>query len=309
MSLRLSKRPARWKYSSKQGPCGRTVPCNHDYLWSTSRDRSGGLGPTRRGMRRRSSRAASLAAERAEVEAAEAERLAVDEAAATEVEAVWAEHDAAWSLWRNEYPRRLRFPYRLDEAALGPPFEVEALWHDGRFTYLRSRAEETPALCPGGGGCPPRARPAVCRPRCRRGRSFPGKGPDPTPRRPCRRPERSSCASGCGWRRSNGARGRCGRPASCRPSAIRGRGTPAAVVPSRRNALRPPRRRPCRLAARRMAAARACPRRPTPLPSPSRCRMLGGALLAGLAGGDGGKLRFPGPHGAGRHRPAGRPGG
>ncbi len=87
-----------------------------------------------------------LAAERAEVEAAEAERLAVDEAAATEVAAVWAEHDAAWSLWRDEYPRRLRFPYRLDEAAPGPPFEVEALWHDGRFTYLRSRAEETPAL-------------------------------------------------------------------------------------------------------------------------------------------------------------------
>ncbi len=37
-------------------------------------------------------------------------------------------------------------PYRLDPSAFGPPFEVEALWHDGRFTYLRSRAEETPAL-------------------------------------------------------------------------------------------------------------------------------------------------------------------
>ncbi len=59
---------------------------------------------------------------------------------------MWAEHDAAWTRWRDEYPRRLRFPYRLDPAALGPPFEVEALWHDGRFTYLRSRAEETPAL-------------------------------------------------------------------------------------------------------------------------------------------------------------------
>ena len=60
--------------------------------------------------------------------------------------AIWGEHDAASMRWHEEYPRRLRFPYRLEEAAFGPPFEVEALWHDGRFTYLRSRAEESPTL-------------------------------------------------------------------------------------------------------------------------------------------------------------------
>ena len=87
-----------------------------------------------------------LAGHQAEEAAARAELEAIDVAAATEVAAVWADHDAAWSRWRDEYPRRLRFPYRLDEAAFGPPFEVEALWHDGRFTYLRSRAEESPAL-------------------------------------------------------------------------------------------------------------------------------------------------------------------
>ena len=87
-----------------------------------------------------------LAAHQAEEEAARAELQAIDEAAATEVAAVWTEHDAAWTRWRDEYPRRLRFPYRLDPAAFAPPFEVEALWHDGRFTYLRSRAQETPAL-------------------------------------------------------------------------------------------------------------------------------------------------------------------
>ncbi len=87
-----------------------------------------------------------LARYQAEEAAARARLQAIDEAAASEVAAVWAEHDAAWTRWRDEYPRRLRFPYRLDEAALGPPFEVEALWHDGRFTYLRSRAQETPAL-------------------------------------------------------------------------------------------------------------------------------------------------------------------
>ncbi len=87
-----------------------------------------------------------LAALQAEEDAARAELEVIEDAAASEVEAVWAKHDVAWSRWRDEYPRRLRFPYRLDEAAAGPPFEVEALWHDGRFTYLRSRAQETPAL-------------------------------------------------------------------------------------------------------------------------------------------------------------------
>ena len=87
-----------------------------------------------------------LAAHQAEEAAARAELEAIEEAAATEVAAVWTEHDAVWARWRDEYPRRLRFPYRLDEAAFRPPFEVEALWHDGRFTYLRSRAQETPAL-------------------------------------------------------------------------------------------------------------------------------------------------------------------
>ncbi len=87
-----------------------------------------------------------LAARLAEERAARAELEAIEEATAEAVASVWTEHDAAWTRWRDGYPRRLRFPYRLDEAAQGPPFEVEALWHDGRFTYLRSRAEETPAL-------------------------------------------------------------------------------------------------------------------------------------------------------------------
>ena len=87
-----------------------------------------------------------LAALQAEEDAARAELAVIEDAATAEVAAVWAEHDTVWTRWRDEYPRRLRFPYRLDAAALGPPFEVEALWHDGRFTYLRSRAQETPAL-------------------------------------------------------------------------------------------------------------------------------------------------------------------
>ena len=47
---------------------------------------------------------------------------------------------------RAEYPTRLKFPYRLENKAREWPFLVEGMWHDGRFTYLRSNAQESPAL-------------------------------------------------------------------------------------------------------------------------------------------------------------------
>ena len=71
-------------------------------------------------------------------EAAEAARTAREEAesrAASEIEA-----------FRAGYPARLAFEYRLDGDAADRPFLVEAMWHDGQFTYLRSRAQESPAL-------------------------------------------------------------------------------------------------------------------------------------------------------------------
>ena len=43
-------------------------------------------------------------------------------------------------------PNASRFEYRLDRDASRRPFLVEAMWHDGQFTYLRSRAQEAPAL-------------------------------------------------------------------------------------------------------------------------------------------------------------------
>ena len=48
--------------------------------------------------------------------------------------------------FRAKYPTRLKFPYRLEDKALKWPFLVEGMWHDGRFTYLRSNAQESPAL-------------------------------------------------------------------------------------------------------------------------------------------------------------------
>ena len=71
-------------------------------------------------------------------EAAEAARTAreeVESRAASEIEA-----------FRAGYPARLAFEYRLDGDAADRPFLVEAMWHDGQFTYLRSRAQESPAL-------------------------------------------------------------------------------------------------------------------------------------------------------------------
>ena len=54
--------------------------------------------------------------------------------------------DAEIEAFRAAYPTRLSFEYRLDREASERPFLVEAMWHDGEFTYLRSRAQESPAL-------------------------------------------------------------------------------------------------------------------------------------------------------------------
>ena len=48
--------------------------------------------------------------------------------------------------FRSDYPTTLQWPYRLERIAFQDPFLIEAMWRDDRFTYLRSRAQETPAL-------------------------------------------------------------------------------------------------------------------------------------------------------------------
>ena len=48
--------------------------------------------------------------------------------------------------FQAEYPTRLKFPYQLEDKAKKWPFMVEGMWHDGQFTYLRSNAQESPAL-------------------------------------------------------------------------------------------------------------------------------------------------------------------
>ena len=90
--------------------------------------------------------AAALDAERAQQREARAALVRVEAAAVEDLATVRAEHTALAAAWFKAYPGRIVFPYRLEARARAEPFLVEGLWHDGRFTYLRSRAQETPAL-------------------------------------------------------------------------------------------------------------------------------------------------------------------
>lgn len=46
--------------------------------------------------------------------------------------------------FRSDYPGGLKFPYRFE--ASRKPFDVTAMYHDGKFTYIQAQPQETPAL-------------------------------------------------------------------------------------------------------------------------------------------------------------------
>ena len=83
-----------------------------------------------REMARAAGEAARAAREAADLRSAEAESRA----------------GQAVSQFKTDYPGRLSFAYQLDKKARQWPFLVQAMWHDGQFTYLRSRAQESPAI-------------------------------------------------------------------------------------------------------------------------------------------------------------------
>ena len=47
--------------------------------------------------------------------------------------------------YRSQYPSSLRFDYAWDEKK-GKELGLQEIWHDDRFTYLRGKFQETPAL-------------------------------------------------------------------------------------------------------------------------------------------------------------------
>ncbi|MGH9159771.1 MAG: TrbG/VirB9 family P-type conjugative transfer protein [Vicinamibacteraceae bacterium] len=52
--------------------------------------------------------------------------------------------DKAVAAYRQEYPIRLQFVYGTPDYER--PFFVRAIWHDGKFTYVKTDARELPAL-------------------------------------------------------------------------------------------------------------------------------------------------------------------
>ncbi|MBS1852782.1 MAG: TrbG/VirB9 family P-type conjugative transfer protein [Acidobacteria bacterium] len=48
--------------------------------------------------------------------------------------------------YKRSYPAKLEFDYSLDKKAQLAPFLVSAVYHDDRFTYIKSAARETPTI-------------------------------------------------------------------------------------------------------------------------------------------------------------------
>ena len=48
--------------------------------------------------------------------------------------------------YKRTYPAKLQFDYNLDKRAHAAPFLVSAIYHDDRFTYIRSAASEKPTI-------------------------------------------------------------------------------------------------------------------------------------------------------------------
>lgn len=74
---------------------------------------------------------------REQVELAKAEARQAKQQAQELIEKQVAEH-------RSEYPTKLLFSYRFQHDR--KPFMVDAIYHDGQFTYIKASPQETPAL-------------------------------------------------------------------------------------------------------------------------------------------------------------------
>lgn len=48
--------------------------------------------------------------------------------------------------YRESYPEKLRFDYHIDAKAARPPFQVSAIFHDDKFTYIQCQAQEKPTI-------------------------------------------------------------------------------------------------------------------------------------------------------------------
>lgn len=81
-----------------------------------------------------------------EAEAYQREIQSVRDQAAAQVKAAQDSAKEQFEKFRSEYPTKLRFDYQLHRKAVREPFLVSAIFHDGRFTYIRCAASEKPAI-------------------------------------------------------------------------------------------------------------------------------------------------------------------
>ncbi len=65
---------------------------------------------------------------------------------AREIEAANTRAADAIEQYRASYPEKLRFDYRYDRKAKRAPFEISAIFHDDRFTYIQCHAQEKPTI-------------------------------------------------------------------------------------------------------------------------------------------------------------------
>jgi type IV secretion system protein VirB9 len=79
----------------------------------------------------------------------QAYKTAVDTARTEAAQAVQAAQERAQkeiSQYREQYARRLAFDYSYSSKAARAPFSVTAIYHDDKFTYIKSSAQEKPTI-------------------------------------------------------------------------------------------------------------------------------------------------------------------
>lgn len=84
-------------------------------------------------------RASELQAYKTAVDAAHAE-------AAAKVQAAEDQAQREINQYREQYPAKLQFDYSYDSKGSKSPFSVSAIYHDDRFTYIKSDAQEKPTI-------------------------------------------------------------------------------------------------------------------------------------------------------------------
>lgn len=81
-----------------------------------------------------------------EAEAYKDELAQLQKQAAQEVQQAEVQARAEVTKYKTEYAGKLQFDYRYSAKAARAPFSISAIYHDDKFTYIKSAAQETPTI-------------------------------------------------------------------------------------------------------------------------------------------------------------------